>query len=359
MSARNGGKFDHLFFELEKPYTGFRGEDDIPGSTYSVYYEQITAPTDIEPLFHCHREEQYLIFLGSALPDVFSSWDARVEFYLGKTLSELELITITKPTIVRVPRNWMHGQISFKEVNKPVVYQESLLAGSYAEFYEPTGTPAALISATGETLTLEDLVCELTIETTEWGDWCPTPQAYFRGQTYMKEAGLHVGFQVFTGDFPMEDAHMHQGEEYIFFLGGETGADGLIDVFDFRGTMEFWIGETPDSMELHVFDKPTIVRLPPHIWHSPINFTKVHGKIQFMATWLTGTWGTITRREFQDGESAGKRYFNYMGDDLRMCVLAPEKRCSLCMKCRKLFEEGKFKLGENLADLSDDLKKSA
>ncbi|MDR3310571.1 MAG: hypothetical protein LBS90_04425, partial [Oscillospiraceae bacterium] len=348
MAARNGGKFDHLFFEPERPYAGFRGEEDIPGSQYSLAYRDVTAPAVIETTLHCHREEQYLMFLGGALPDVFSSWDAKAEFLLGETRDTLEKITITQPTVVRIPRNWLHGKIEFTEVNKPAVYEAALLAGSYAEFAEPHGAPAALISAYGERLTVADLVCALTVETTEWGDWCPTPQAYFRGQTYMKEAGLHVGYQVFTGDFPMEDAHMHQGEEYIFFLGGENGADGLIDVFDFRGTMEFWIGETPDNMELHVFDGPCIVRLPPHVWHSPINFTKVHGKIQFMATWLTGTWGTITRRELPDG---GK-YYNYMGDDLRMCILEPEKRCSLCMKCRKLFRDGEFKLGENLADMT-------
>ncbi|MDR0818649.1 MAG: cupin domain-containing protein [Oscillospiraceae bacterium] len=356
MAARNGGKFDHLFFELTPPYTGFRGMEDIPNSVYSLTYQNVTEPTKLEPNLHAHREEQYLTFLGGELPDVFSSWDAKIELKLGPTKDAVQTITITKPTIVRVPVGWIHGQINFVEVKKPLTFQKQLLAGSYAEFPDTVGVAASLIAANGEQLTIDDLVCKLTIETTEWGDWCPTPQAYFRGQTYMKEAGLHVGFQVFTGDFPMEDAHMHQGEEYIFFLGGETGKDGLIDVFDFKGTMEFWIGENPDSMELHVFDKPCIVRLPPNLWHSPINFTKVSGKIQFMATWLTGTWGTLTRREFKDGEMAGKKYYNYMGDDLRMCILEPTKRCSLCMKCRKLFKDGEFPLGENFAENTDKLK---
>jgi hypothetical protein len=345
-SARNGGKFDHLFFELTPPYTGFKGAADIPNSTYSLTYEDITAPTELEPELHAHKEEQYLMFLGGELPDVFSSWDAKAEFQLGQTRETLETITITKPSVVRVPIGWLHGQIKFTEVNKPLVFEKALLSGNYSEYRQAPGIPASLIAANGEQLTIADLVCELPIETTEWGPWCPTPQAYFRGTTYMKEAGLHVGYQVFNGDFPMEDGHMHQGEEYIFFLGGETGANGLIDVFDFKAKIEFYIGEAPDSMEVHWITKPTIVRLPPNIWHSPINFTDVHGKVQFMATWLNGTWGTITRRENPDGT----KFFNYMGDDMRMCVLEPTKRCTLCTKCFKMFAEGTFRPGDNLAD---------
>ncbi|MDR3149619.1 MAG: hypothetical protein LBT88_06375 [Oscillospiraceae bacterium] len=352
MSARNGGKFDHLFFELSEPYTGFRGEADIPGSTYSLKYKQITAPgTEVSGLYRT-REEEYFMFLGGALPDVFSSWDAEAELQVGPNDKELTTLTITKPSVVRIPRNWMRGNVRFTKVNKPLVYETALLAGTYETFSNPSPYPAPLITAEGDVLTVQDLVCELPLETTEWGPWCPTPQAYFRGTTYMKEAGLHVGYQVFTGDFPMEDGHMHQGEEYIFFLGGETGKDGLIDVFDFRGVIEFYIGSHPDKMELHLLDKPTIVRLPANIWHSPINFTKVGGKIQFMATWLNGTWGTITRRENADGS----KYFNYMGDDMRMCVLNPEKRCTLCTKCFKMFAEGTFRPGDNLSAKADDIK---
>ncbi|MDR0936225.1 MAG: hypothetical protein LBM98_06055 [Oscillospiraceae bacterium] len=347
MAAKNGGKFDHLFYEITPPYTGFKGEAHIPGSTYSLTYQDVTAPLVLDGSIHRHSAEQYLIFLGGALPDVFSSWDAEATLQLGPSTTTLTTVTITKPSVVRIPRNWQHGNVTVTKVGKPLVYQAALLQGSYEALEGNAEFPAPLLTAEGERLTIADLVCELPIETTEWGPWCPTPQAYFRGTTYMKEAGLHVGFQVFNGDFPMEDGHMHQGEEYIFFLGGETGKDGLIDVFDFRGKIEFYIGADPDHMEVHWLDKPTIVRLPPNIWHSPINFTEVGGNIQFMATWLNGTWGTITRREQPDGT----KYFNYMGDDMRMCVLEPTKRCTLCTKCFKLFKEGTFRPGDNLSAL--------
>ncbi|MDR0906523.1 MAG: hypothetical protein LBN00_10200 [Oscillospiraceae bacterium] len=347
------GKFDHLFHTILPPYTGFKGEAEIPGSTYSTIYQSITTRKVIEGGLHRHNVEQYLIFLGGELPDVFSSWDAEVHLSLGPTQTDLTDIVITKPSVVRIPRNWQHGDIIVTKCNKPMTYQASLLAGSFERQHGNAAAPAKLITAEGEYLTVADLVCELPIETTEWGPWCPTPQAYFRGTTYMKEAGLHVGFQVFNGDFPMEDAHMHQGEEYIFFLGGNTGKDGTIDVFDFPARIEFYIGASPDDMELYILDKPTVVRLPPNIWHSPINFTQVHGNIQFMATWVNGTWGTITRREQPDGS----KYYNYMGDDMRMCVLEPTKRCTLCTKCFKLFADGNFRPGDNLAAKADELKK--
>jgi len=341
------GKYDHLFYEIKDKYEGFGGEAAIPGSVYTTLYRQYSDAKVIYSGIHRHREEQYYVFLGGELPDVFSSWDAEITMKLGPKLSELREITITKPSVIRIPRGWQHGDVEIKRITKPIVFDSAILAGDVEMLSGDAKYPAPLITGDGEPLELKDLVCELPIETTEWGSWCPTPQAYFRGTTYMKEAGLHVGFQVFTGDFPMEDAHMHQGEEYIFFLGGENGADGLIDVFDFRGKIEFYIGSDPDHMEVHWLDKPTIVRLPPNVWHSPINFTDVHGKIQFMATWLNGTWGTITRRELPDG----KKYYNYMGDDMRMCVLDPTKRCTLCTKCFKMFKEGTFRPGDNLSQL--------
>ena len=73
----------------------------------------------------------------------------------------------------------------------------------------------------------ESLFCKVPPENTFHGDICPGPHAYFRGETYMPGANLHMGWQVITGPMPMEEPHFHHGvEEYLVFFGAQ-----LPDVF--------------------------------------------------------------------------------------------------------------------------------
>ena len=169
------------------------------------------------------------------------------------------------------------------------------------------------------------LICELPAENTKWGDWCPTPQAYFRGETYMPGANYHVGFQIFTKDLDMEECHFHQGvDEYIYFMGADP-----MNIFDFDCDIDFWIGDDPDNMELHKITKPTVVRLPPTIWHCPILFRKMKKPVLFQAAFLAGCWGTIYR--IKDGK--GNPIYAYTGDNVRFCKFRPGEKCTICGMC--------------------------
>ncbi|MDR0838387.1 MAG: hypothetical protein LBN99_01945 [Oscillospiraceae bacterium] len=383
-------KFDHLFFEFKPQYTNwgdwchspqayFRGEADMPGANLTVGFQVFTAPVYLEREPHFHREEEYLVFLGHTLPDVFASFDAEVEFFIGPTIDTMEKITVTKPTIIRVPPGMWHSPLDFKRVDKPILFQAASQHGKFGSIkqrknadgfleYIYTGDEArgcilepgkqcnycgkCFGEATKDSVTSEqlfskpgadfeqywtvldqplsqkikDLICELPKEETQWGPWCPTPQAYFRGETYMP-AGCkyHVGFQVFTGPNDMEEAHFHQGvDEYIFFMGADP-----MNIFDFDADIDFYIGDHPDHMELHKITKPTVVRLPPTVWHSPILFKRVTKPLLFQAAFLDGVWGTITRRYNEKGEP----FYNYTGDNVRWCRYEPEKRCNICGRC--------------------------
>ena len=126
-------------------------------------------------------------------------------------------------------------------------------------------------------------------EKTGWGDWCPSPQAYFRGETYMEGATYHVGFQIFAGANDTEDCHFHQGaEEYIFFMGADP-----MNIFDFDAEIEMQIGDDPEHLESRLITKPTVVRIPANTWHCPIKFRKMNKPVLFQAAFMSGTWGTI------------------------------------------------------------------
>lgn len=170
-------------------------------------------------------------------------------------------------------------------------------------------------------------------EETMWGDWCPSPQTYFRGDIYMEDSYYNVGFQVFKGANNMEDAHFHQAvDEYIFFISADpTKPD------EFDAEIEFFIGDDPDHMESRMITKPTVVRLPPNVWHCPIKFRKMKKPLIFQAAFLNGTWGTITRKKNES--TSAPAYFNreyrydYMGDNVRFCKFNSKKRCNICGAC--------------------------
>ena len=369
------GKYDYLFYEFEpqetswgewchSPQAYFRGNADLPGSNLNVGFQVFKAPVYLEREPHFHREEEYLIFMGAQFPDVFSSWDAEVELFIGPSLDDMQRIVIDRPTVVRIPKGMWHCPLDFKRIDKPLFFQAALQHGNfgstkrvmredgsyYYEYVGDEGRPCILTAgkecnycgtcfAGFDDVKIEqywtvtgdlrpeyaDLVCALPKEETKWGDWCPTPQAYFRGETYMKGANYHVGFQVFAKANDMEDPHFHQGvDEYIFFMGADP-----MNIFDFECDIDMWVGEDPDDMELHHITRPTVVRIPPTMWHCPIKFRNMKKPLLFQAAILAGCWGTIGRKKGEDGEWT----YPYMGDNVRFCRLREGERCNVCGEC--------------------------
>ena len=439
-------KYEKLFYEFvpqetnwgdwcHSPQAYFRGVSDMPGAMMNVGFQVFKAPMRLETEPHFHREDEYLVFLGINLPDVFSSFDAEVHFYMGPTIETMEKIVITEPTIIKLPSGWWHSPLDFVRMDKPLMFQAVMLSGKtgmvkYVErtdgerqylymggeasvcafdshkkcnycgycfshpeerpkrpykfvewtvlnednvlSYTDTGaydaskapaspdcviTPeykskpysdATKLKVPKPALSPEVAKCVLAIpkEETQWGAWCPSPQAYFRGETYMEDATYHVGWQVFTAANDMEDTHIHQGaEEYIFFMGADP-----MNIFDFDCEIEMLFGDDPDHMESKIITKPTVVRIPPNVWHCPIRFRKMNKPLMFQAAFLSGTWGTITQAPDvaapQDEQSSSKRRkrpqahtYNYMGDNVRLCVFNDKKRCNICGQCYRKPED--------------------
>ena len=112
------------------------------------------------------------------------------------------------------------------------------------------------------------------------------------------------------------------------------GADPK-NIFDFDAEIEILLGDDPDKMESKIITKPTVVRLPPTVWHCPIKFRKMKKPILFQAAFLHGTWGTITRSEAKTEKNyfSRKYTYDYMGDNVRFCKFNDQKRCNICGAC--------------------------
>lgn len=186
------------------------------------------------------------------------------------------------------------------------------------------------------------MVLAVPREETQWGPWCPSPQAYFRGDIYMEDSFYNVGFQVFTAANNMEDPHFHQAvDEYIFFISADPTKPE-----EFDAEIEFMIGDDPDHMESRMITKPTVVRLPPNVWHCPIKFRKMNKPLIFQAAFLNGTWGTIVRKKNTAQEASpffNREYvYEYMGDNVRFCKFNKQKRCNICGACFPKMDEIDF-----------------
>lgn len=434
-------KYEKLFHEFvpqetkwgdwcHSPQAYFRGEKDLPGAAMNGGFQVFKAPIYLETEPHFHREDEYLVFLGAKMPDVFASWDAEVHFYMGSTLDAMEKIVITEPTIIKLPKGWWHSPLNFVRIDKPLMFQAIMLSGntglvkfvernngerlymymgdetslcvfdshkkctycgycfshpgerpewpykfvkwtvvnddgveSYTDTgaYDPSKSPmgpdcvimpgyksrpysdATTLKAPKPALSPEVAKCVLACpkEETKWGEWCPSPQFYFRGETYMEGATYHVGYQVFTGSNDMEDTHFHQGaEEYLYFMGADP-----MNIFDFDCEIEMCFGDDPDHLESKIITRPTVVRVPANVWHCPIKFRNMKKPILFQAAFLAGTWGTITQAREDDSKPkptpeelanwpfARMHTYNYMGDNVRFCKYNDKKRCNICGAC--------------------------
>jgi uncharacterized RmlC-like cupin family protein len=354
-------KYERLFHEVQPrsdvpgdfmraPYAWFDGENAVPDSGLTVGFQIIDKPAVLRTEPHYHADEQYLIFMGAVWPNIFDSWDGEVWVYMGKSLDTMEKIVVTKPTIIHVPPGYYHCPIEIKRVGNPILFTTPTQAGKIRAITDvelPGGqrlevcgtiTPdgggyppykSAKWSVVNDGDLSDDIrqyVLVIPREDTAHGPNVPSPQAYFRGKTYLDNATIHMGWQVIAGGpLPMENAHFHQtGEEFIFFTGANPA-----NVFDFDAEISFKIGDSPDELEEKIITKPTVVRVPPFTWHCPINFSRVTKPLMFQAAYMDGVWGTIERHE----KEAGGYLYSYMGDNVRFCVFDAKKTCNMCGKC--------------------------
>lgn len=103
---------------------------DIPGSTHNVRFQVLQGPVYLEREPHFHREEEYPIFLGAIMPDVFD-FDTEINFYMGDDLDAMKKYVITKPAIIHVPACTWHCPLDFRRVDWPILFQAGLTHGKF------------------------------------------------------------------------------------------------------------------------------------------------------------------------------------------------------------------------------------
>ncbi|NLV30165.1 MAG: hypothetical protein GXY47_03335 [Acidobacteria bacterium] len=142
-----GSKYDHLFSTrlrentivpdiVPGPQAYFRGDSDLPGAKINMGWQIFTKPYRLEMESHHHDTDEYLFFLGSTLPDLAGSFDAEIEYFMGK---EYERHIITKATVLYIPAGLEHNPCDIRRVGKPLLFSALQLAPYFNGVYQTQG----------------------------------------------------------------------------------------------------------------------------------------------------------------------------------------------------------------------------
>ncbi len=97
----------------------------------SMAWRYIKEPMLFDRVPHSHPFDEFLCFLGGNLENMFE-FDATIELCLGE---EEEMYEIEQPTIVHIPAGFFHTPLTFKRIDKPVLFHPiALTPDYYSEF---------------------------------------------------------------------------------------------------------------------------------------------------------------------------------------------------------------------------------
>lgn len=94
---------------------------------FSMAWRYIDRPMLFDRIPHTHEFDEFLCFMGGNLENIFD-FDATIELSMGE---EGEVCLIEEATVVHVPAGLVHTPLTFKRVDKPVLFHPVALKADY------------------------------------------------------------------------------------------------------------------------------------------------------------------------------------------------------------------------------------
>jgi len=365
------GKYDDLIFTIPKefhkwygfasPRGFFRGTTMMQKARLYMDFTSITKPLMMEVPHTHHAADEYIVLATADFNNFFDGFDAEIDIWLGEDPEHLELFTVHEPVIIRIPPKLYHCPINFKRIDKPVLFSAMYLDGDWSKInrninaegreefsYDGAGIRRCVKDRSNECVYCGECFSKKMEEFEKDSQNAPPPQeellkpyyemaklprtgkydkyvyAYkpeyhddpdflsprtgFRGIESMDGSRLYYLQDIVQRECTVGEVHMHHAvEEYLFF----TGAD-ITKFFEFDAEIEIQLGEDPDHMEAYTIAEPTVIRIPPKLWHGPVVFKRVGAPINFMPFYPSGSYGRIVR----ETDAVGNASYIYKGTDL-------------------------------------------
>jgi hypothetical protein len=100
------------------------------------------------------------------------------------------------------------------------------------------------------------------------------------------DARMNLGISIVRKPYMFhEPTHKHMFTEFFFFFGSNP-----MDMNEFDADVEFTFGA---EREKHVISSPTIVTIPPGVYHCPLNYARVGKPFYFLEAFLTSKYDGV------------------------------------------------------------------
>lgn len=260
--------------EVKGPKIEFGGREFNGGTDLDISWYSPT-PFSVNDRIHTHDFDEYLCFLPGN-PSDLNEYQAEIEFSFGE---DGEKVTLTKPTIIYLPKRLPHGQLNFKKIVKPVSYMKICLSPKYSTTQRFAGTIYKKY-VTNPTINNEKFKQCFYVNNQLVGE----EEKFIQKLEYSgKETiGANLTMHWFTVKESLviyHPPHLDSYKRYELFMGGNP-----TNVEDFDSEVEISLGE---EAETHIIDSTAMVHIEEGLVQRQINFKRVGKPIIFVNFLLT------------------------------------------------------------------------
>ena len=250
-------------------------DDIIPAvGKLSLGISAVTKPYLFHEPTHKHMFSEFFFFFGSNPKDL-KDFDADVEFSFG---AEKEKHVISSPTIVIAPPGVYHCPLNYARVGQPFYCLEAFLTSKYSGVDLGEDLDEIRIPEPNYDRFFNTSV----VKVNKWGGegmgLASVPEFLIPAASRMI-----LGLSLVKKPYMFHEiVHKHAFMEYFIFMGSNP-----FDMTEFDADVEFYFG--PEK-EKHVINKPTIVTIPPGVYHCPLNYARVGKPFYCLEVFLTPTY---------------------------------------------------------------------
>ncbi len=227
-----------------------------------------------EPV-HRHTFTEYFFFFGSG--PCMNDFEAEVEYSFGE---EREKQLINSPAIAIMAPMVYHCPLNFAKIQQPIYCLEAFMATKRTEIKleeEKESVEIRIPETNYKRYVIKDVV-----SANKWGGE-GISLSKVPDNLVPAAAKLSLGITLVRKPYMFHDVtHKHEFTEFFYFFGSNP-----MDMKEFDAEVELSFGE---EREKHVITGPTIVAIPPGVYHCPLNFKKINKPIYCLEAFLTSSY---------------------------------------------------------------------
>jgi hypothetical protein len=302
MSGMQYGKYiikaplEENIYPPHTPCLNFESKEYFPELNLSIRYTYLNQPIRMESI-HAHDFDQYFGFLGT--PEDLKVFDGEVELYLGE---ESVKKTIDVTSVVYIPKGLVHGPITWKRVDKPMLFYVWSITPQYSRKERKSSSAAAQIGAKSRNLEQYDKY--IIREPYSWNILPPYgARLLFDSHNYFPDTNFGVRYTYLTQAREMEHAHAHDFAQLLTTSGPPE------DLRLFDSESDIYLGE---EGEKYVNTTPHITYIPAGLVHGPTVSRKMNTPVMMVNYIFTHQY---TRSDQQTG------FLNYLEINARKITM--------------------------------------